>query len=296
MPRRPRSEAAGLWFHVFNRGARRQDIFLDDGDRRCFLGLLNEVHQRHGVEVHAFCLLDNHFHLVLHCPERNLSEAMHWMATVYAQRFNRRHGLDGPMFRSRFAAKHISDDRYLLDAVRYVHRNPEHHGLGIPLDRYQWSAHRTYLGLVPQPKWLETGVVKALLTTAGDNYPSMFDHATGAGSPPWLVDLEADCESLSSIDDVEAAVLAVVGGASDQFRHSTPGLHNEARALVLLLSWRVSGLSDNDLTARYGASGRSVITSMRRRAQQRLETNGGFRLHYEACVSRLADAGRTHAA
>ena len=281
-----------MWFHVFNRGARRQTVFHDDADRRCFLGLLDQIHQRHGVEVHAYCLLDNHFHLVVHCPERNLSEAMHWLATVYVLRFNRRHGLDGPLFRSRFAAKHIDDDAYLLNAVSYVHRNPEHHGLGVPLDRYEWAGHRAYRGLVVPPRWLVTGFVQALLAKAGNDYESMFGAAPIPGTQPWVVDTEDVLESLSSIDDVESVVLAVVGGDADQILESKRGSHNDARALVLLLSAKVPGLSDGDLAERYGTTGRSAISSMRRRACQRLESDGGFRHRHDTIVALLTDVDR----
>ena len=124
MARPLRIQYPGAWYHVMNRGASHQGIFLDDEDRKDFLKLLGETSKMWRIQVHAFCLLDNHYHLLIHTPLGNLSRSMRYVNGIYTQRFNRRHGNDGPIFRGRFKAILIDADSYLLEVVRYIHLNP----------------------------------------------------------------------------------------------------------------------------------------------------------------------------
>lgn len=142
-----------------NRGSRRWNIFLDDDDRLLFLQLLANMPEDHGVRVLAFCLMGNHYHLVLYCPEPSLSDAVHGLASRYAQLFNARHGFDGPLFRSRFTSVEIESDSQLLTTVRYVHRNPLELNANVDLAAYPWSSYAAYLGWTRTPKWLSTHTV-----------------------------------------------------------------------------------------------------------------------------------------
>ena len=163
MARTLRNDPAGAWHHVMNRGARHQPIYLDDGDRRGFLGLLADLHRDDGIETHAYCLMGNHSHLVLCCPDGNLSTGMHHLGSSHAQRFNRRHGFDGPLFRGRFRSKPIETDEYLLQATRYVHRNPLDLDETIDLAHYPWSSYPAYLGHRHPPRWLRRSMVLGLV-------------------------------------------------------------------------------------------------------------------------------------
>lgn len=140
-----------------NRGLRRQNVFLDDRDRRTFLGLVREVHKRFDVSVGAYCLMGNHYHMLLYCPRGKLSESMGYLGSQYVRLFNRSHGFDGPLFRSRFTSKLIESDAYLLTANRYIHRNPN--DLGYDLATYRWSSYRAFVGRAPKPRWLKTDPV-----------------------------------------------------------------------------------------------------------------------------------------
>lgn len=103
----------GAWYHVMNRGAGRRTIFHSDTYRQLFLALLGEITQTFGVEVHAYCLMDNHYHLLLHTPRANLSAAMRHLQRLYTQRHNRMEQTDGPLFRGRFKAILVDADHYL---------------------------------------------------------------------------------------------------------------------------------------------------------------------------------------
>jgi putative transposase len=121
---------------VIGRGVARSEIFLDDLDYRDFLSLLNDSAERFGWRAHAFCLLPNHFHLVLTAPRPQLSDGMHRLNCLYAARFNRRYDRDGHLFQNRFGARLIEQERHLRTVARYVVNNPVRAG---PVrDRRDW--------------------------------------------------------------------------------------------------------------------------------------------------------------
>ena len=141
-----------------NRGAGHQRTFYTRQDGLEFERLLGEGHDRFGVEVHAYCLMPNHYHLLVHCPMGDLGRFMQHVAGVYTQRVNDRRGRDGALFRGRYHALTVHDERYLLAAARYIHRNPLALGTA-PLSEYRWSSHATYLGVRARPRWLRTETV-----------------------------------------------------------------------------------------------------------------------------------------
>src|SRR5437867_1995300 len=102
MPRKLRVEYEGAIYHVMNRGDRREPIFLTDEDRKLFVQTIGEVCQKTGWQVHAYCLMDNHFHLVIETPRTNLVAGMRWFLGTYSSRFNRRHKLVGHLFSGRY--------------------------------------------------------------------------------------------------------------------------------------------------------------------------------------------------
>ena len=159
MARAPRTDLPGLTHHVFNRGANRQTVFFADRDRIEFGSLLAEVHEMYGVEVLAYCLMGNHFHLVVRCPDGHLADSMQRLGSLYTRRLNDRLGRDGALFRGRYGSIVIDTTGYLLTAVRYVHRNSlDIAGVEQP-GGYRWSSHRTYLGLRPKPDFVRTDLV-----------------------------------------------------------------------------------------------------------------------------------------
>jgi REP element-mobilizing transposase RayT len=151
MQRPLRIEYAGAIYYVLNRGDRREAIFLSDADRELFLETLGQACARSGWQVHAWCLMSNHFHLVLETPRANLAAGMKWFLGTYTQRFNRRHDLAGHLFQGRYKAQVIDGESrgYLRAACDYVHLNPERAKLikrGVPLRSWRWSSYAQYLG------------------------------------------------------------------------------------------------------------------------------------------------------
>ena len=163
MPRPIRIEFDGAIYHVTARGNERRDIYRDDRDRGHWLENVGEAVERFGLVVHAYCLMPNHYHLLLTTPRGNLSQAMGWLQTAYSVWFNRRHERSGHLFQGRFKAHLVSADEYARTLVRYIHLNPvrpKDHRRPVPaerreeLRRYGWSSHRCYAGLAQGPEWL----------------------------------------------------------------------------------------------------------------------------------------------
>jgi len=162
MPRALRIQYEGAMYHVMNRGDRREAICHDDEDRRLFLRTLGQVCEKSGWEVHAYCLMSNHFHLVVETPEANLVVGMKWFLGTYTQRFNARHQLRGHLFAGRYKALLVdeSDRTYLRAVCDYTHLNPERAeliGEEQRLENYLWSSYPEYLKSPGnRPAWLRT--------------------------------------------------------------------------------------------------------------------------------------------
>ena len=156
MARPLRLEYPGALYHVTSRSDRRASIYLDDDDRRQFLKVLAGVIGRFNWRLHAYCLMTNHYHLVVETPDANLSRGMRQLNGVYTQRFNRTHQRVGHVFQGRFKAILVQKDAYLLELVRYVVLNPIRARMHRQPRAYRWSSYRATAGLAAAPGWLET--------------------------------------------------------------------------------------------------------------------------------------------
>jgi putative transposase len=142
-----------------NRGADHRDIFQHDADRRVFLDSLAIAAERGALEVHAYCLMSNHFHLLVRSQEGRLAEGMQHLSGRFTRLVNVRVGRDGPLFRGRYASVGIDGDAHLTQAVRYIHRNPIAAGLVSAAEAWRWSSAAAYVGTVSSPIWLHTEFV-----------------------------------------------------------------------------------------------------------------------------------------
>jgi REP element-mobilizing transposase RayT len=147
-----------------NRGIRGDEIFSSNNDRKKFLEYLGKSVERFSIIVHTYCLMTNHFHLVIETPEPNLSAAIQWLTVSYAVYFNRKHKRPGHVFQGRFKAILVDADEYLKPLSRYIHLNPVRAKLTTTPAAYQWSSYPAYLDKTKAPLWLET---EWLLSTFG---------------------------------------------------------------------------------------------------------------------------------
>jgi len=159
MARPLRIQFPGALYHVVSRGNGRQAIFLDAADRRRFLALLAEAVERHNLICHAYCLMDNHFHLLIETPEGNLARAMAWLNATFSQWWNKKHQRAGHVLQGRYWASLVQKDAYLLAAARYIELNPVRAGLVNDPARWRWSSHRAHVGLIEVPAMLATDFI-----------------------------------------------------------------------------------------------------------------------------------------
>ncbi len=187
MARPLRINIANGWYHCMHRGLERRDIFNDPYDRAVFLRLLGEAVERYRFIVHAYCLMDNHYHAIIQTPDANLSRGMQWLGLSYSGYFNARHNRVGPLFQGRFKSVPVESAAWAYDLSLYVHLNPVRtllHGLGKARSRaereglsppasveeattrlstlrmYRSSSYRAYAGYEKGPDWLTISEVR----------------------------------------------------------------------------------------------------------------------------------------
>lgn len=279
MARRPRIDYPGAVHHVMNRGADHQIVFRNNDDRQLFLTLWAQAVSRFGIVVLSFCLMDNHFHVVVVSPEGQLSRTLQFISRAYTQQFNAEHGRDGALFRGRFHSVLVDSDVYLDRLVRYVELNPVAAGICSldDLDQYGWSSFQFFTGRTYTPSWLScdrilsnfpnreafSQFVRSATTdrelntfysraqlpnrVLGDQH--FADEVLSRIEEP--VDLSAGVGT-TSIDEVSAAVLTITRCDPATLLGSTPGSKNVARNVAADVAHRVTGATLAELADEYG--------------------------------------------
>ena len=159
MSRSWRIEFEGALYHVLSRGNEQQRIFSDDQDRGVFLELIYDMSMRFDIEIFAYVLMDNHYHLLLKTRLANLSKSMQWFGANYTRKFNIRHKRSGHLFQGRFKSFLIESPEYLLRLSCYIHRNPLRAKMVKRLVDFPWSSYRVYAYGKKQPAWLNTDLI-----------------------------------------------------------------------------------------------------------------------------------------
>jgi putative transposase len=162
MPRPPRIEYPGAFYHITCRGNEKKYIFLSDHDRNQFLHVLHFVLQKFNIVCHAYCLMNNHFHLLLETPDANLSLGMHSLNTIYTQRFNRIHDRVGHLFQGRYKSFLIEKEGYLKEITRYVVLNPVRASIVDHPKDWKWSSFNETVGLQKAHQILTTDLLLSL--------------------------------------------------------------------------------------------------------------------------------------
>lgn len=147
------------FYHVLSRGNERKEIFRDEKDHLRFLDTLGKMVERFKLEVHAYVLMKNHFHLLVHTKEANLSRAIQWLGVSYSVWFNRKYQRSGHLFQGRFKSFLIENDRYFTTMCLYIHGNPLRARIVKRLSDYQWSSYQAYADKKHEVSWLTTELV-----------------------------------------------------------------------------------------------------------------------------------------
>jgi len=190
MTRPLRLEFAGALYHITSRGDRREDIYENDKDHQSFLQLLGQVCDRHNWLCHAYCLMSNHYHLLIETPDANLSKGMRHLNGVYTQSFNREHSRVGHVFQGRYKAILVEKQSYLLEVARYIVLNPVRAQMVRSAREWPWSSYRATAGLASCPTCLHTDWILAAFgrrkQQAVDAYKQFVSEGKGQPSP-WQV-------------------------------------------------------------------------------------------------------------
>ena len=190
MPRPPRVDFPGAWHHIMNRGADHRDIFQHDADCEVFLDALATAAGRACLEVHAYCLMTNHFHLLIRSQEGRLSSGMQLLLGRFTRLVNLRMKRDGPLFRGRYASVTVGADHQILQVCRYIHLNPVVARLVPEPEAWRWSSAAAYVGDTTAPRWLRTDAVFDFFGT-GDRLSGYRDFMT-AGTDKGTADFFAE--------------------------------------------------------------------------------------------------------
>lgn len=159
MARPLRIEYPGAFYHVTSRGNEQKDVFKSHKDREKFLSYVESAVVRYGAVVHTWCLMSNHYHLLLETPWGNLSQIMRHINGAYTTYFNVKRKRAGHLFQGRYKAILVEADAYAVELSRYMHLNPVRAGMVAKPEHYQWSSYRSYIGHSTTPAWLKTDFI-----------------------------------------------------------------------------------------------------------------------------------------
>jgi REP element-mobilizing transposase RayT len=292
MSRPLRIEFENAWYHVMNRGRHGEAVFHDATDYQGFMALIRETREMWGLRVAAFCLMPNHYHLLVQTPQGNISRCLRHINGVYTQRFNRRHQVDGQLFRGRYKSILVDGDSYLLELVRYIHRNPVRAGLADQPGRYPWSSYQGYLSRNKKWDWLDTDLVMAMFSTdrreAISAYRKFMEQEDSGEIVKWLdgkkwpaalgtkeflgrlkgkyskADKEIPQlrELAPELKQIRGAVCAYYGIDEKELPSSRRGVFNEPRNMAILLTRRLTGERLVKIANEFGMNGYSSVSSV----------------------------------
>jgi REP element-mobilizing transposase RayT len=275
-----------------------------------FIDLLQESCAMWNLRIAAYCLMTNHYHLLVQTPEGNIARCMRHINGVYTQRFNRAHSCDGQLFRGRYKSILVDGDNYLLELVRYIHRNPIEAGLTLELNGYPWSSHKGYLSVAAKWNWLNKEFIFSLLTSdrrqwikqyrkfvstvCAEEISAILDRkkwpsVMGAESfVDWVKgkyyrlaadpDVPQAKELAPSADMIIAAVCDFYGVGEYDIYQSRRGHFNEARNMAVFLVRKLRGDKLNLVGQRFGMEKYSSVSSIIGRLNIRMRQDRNLRI------------------
>ena len=185
MSRPLRIQYPGAFYHVTARGNERRDIFRNDRDRERFLSYLQGAAHRYGAKFHCYCLMRNHYHLLLETPAGNLSQIMHHINGAYPTYFNIKRKRSGHLFQGRYHAVLVDVDSYALELSRYIHLNPVRAGAANHPADYRWSSYGSFCCGCSAPDWLQTQMILGYFAgteaMAASRYRAFVEEGLGGG-------------------------------------------------------------------------------------------------------------------
>ncbi len=264
-----------------NRGNRRARIFEKDDDCLLFIEMIEETVKQHGVEIHAYSLMPNHYHLLVRSPRASLSSSMKWLGQVYTQRINYRYGWDGSVFRGRFKSQLVLDEAYLFYLLAYIHLNPLRANFITRVDAaIAWTSHRAYMKKEREPSWLTTKLLERFesrkelgkmilgLHRGRLAWPENFDQKTGwidwSGYASSGVG-DGPSETSFEIEELLDEICRITGVKLKELRRGIKGRRgNPARRFAVWALKQSTYMSQKAIGKALGMSGSHVSRDLRR--------------------------------
>ena len=300
MARPLRIEYSGAFYHITSRGNERKEVFKSQRDREKFLFYLGSATERYGAIIHVYCLMDNHYHLLMETPAGNLSQIMHHVNGAYTTYFNTKRERSGHLFQGRYKALLLEADEYAKELSRYIHLNPVRAGVCAIPEAYTWSSCRYYTVETTAPGWLQRGFIlgyfgkqlavsmkryrdfmHAVMDQGYENPLAELSHSVILGSSQFVAEIrdrflnhkapDRDLPGVRallkkpSVEQIEKAVDLVLSSEAKL-----------ARQVKLTLCHRHSGMMLREIGLRYGV-GQSVITQASRRIELKAGTDKKLR-------------------
>ena len=300
MARSLRIDYPETFYHVLSRGNEKRDIFYGDLDYVQFLTILGRMVERFGLEVHAYVLMSNHYHLLVRTKDANLSRAIQWLGVSYSVWFNRRHSRTGHLFQGRFKSFLVQDEHYFTAMCLYIHGNPVRAGVTTRLSGYPWSSFPAYAGNAARPPWLTTRVVLGMYGSSHHRFeqeqrlflekrPHPLEdlrHGLYLGAESFAeeclqrADEEQHVEkpqyrSLLRSRDAAAAAVEILGWLGES--NPTPLLHRQRirsvnRDVAIYALYHLGAYRNRDIGRVFGI-GYTAVSAVVRRAQKHLESD-----------------------
>jgi REP element-mobilizing transposase RayT len=325
MARPLRIDYPDAYYHVTCRGNERKDIFRDDQDRSVFLEKLHSSLEIYTTRLHAYVLMDNHFHLIVQTPKANLSEFMRHFNVSYTGFYNRRHNRTGHLYQGRFKAIVVDADSYLLELSRYVHLNPVRIGslrrLGMReqlrrLHEYPWSSLVGYLSSAKRQPWVVHDEVLGYVGGSRKNYARFVEEGLEKGYPTLWENLRGQVllgeegfwqkvtgrwvkESGSSKEQPSLRVLLriepgeILNEAAAYFKLRYEDLTRkrggcqDQRALVMELMHRYGGIKQEEIGRQLGNVDYTLVSRERKRLRENMERDSRLQKWYGDIEARL---------
>ncbi len=292
MARPLRIQYPGAFYHVTARGNEKKAIFKSNSDRLQFIQYLELSYERYDAIIHAYCLLDNHYHLLLETPQGNLSQIIQYINGSYSSYFNTRHKRAGHLFQGRFKAILVQKDVYAQELSRYIDLNPVRAGLvTLPFD-YRWSSCHFYVGRNDKPDWLQTDFILGCYGNkeklAQTNYYNFVQDglqtninnplketlaSTILGTPEFIDNILKNIDEQDINDTDLPAVRQIVAKPSlNKIKHTVESVIGKSHPLYskfsIHISHQHSGLSLNEIGTYFGKNGSTICQSSRRFKQE----------------------------
>ena len=315
MARALRIAFPGAFYHVTSRGNERKAVFKSNSDRVKFLEYLESASQRYDALIHAYCLMDNHYHLLLETPSANISQIMRHINGAYTTYFNIKRDRSGHLFRGRYNAILVDIDEYAKQLSRYIHLNPVRAKMVLSPEEYEWSSYRAYIGKQKPANWLyrdfilgyfgskistaEKEYQKFVTTIVDKKFDSPLDEVVGStllGSADFIAYIKDNFLSDKQPDKELPALkeLAKKASIEDIFEIVEPVFTNDkalARNVKLYLCQKYTGQKLKQIGMHFGI-GESGVSQACRRVSLKIEKDSKLnkrvaRLEKQIILSRM---------